>query len=426
MKEDFLQYVWRLGLFDHSEMKTTENENLTIVNRGIHNTNAGPDFLNAQVMIGGTRWAGNIEIHLKASEWNQHKHQLDKAYNNVILHVVLDEDEPALNQKGNRIPCLVLRSRISKGLEKKYQRLMASEYWIPCQHQFHHVPAITINSWLDRLLVERLEGRMERFEEKLDNNQNDWDATFYLFLVRSFGLKVNNEAFESLAMSLPLLTILKHKTSLFQIEALLFGQAGLLECNFEEEYPQSLKKEYDFLRKKYQLTPLPKEIWKFMRMRPANFPTIRIAQLATLIFQTEHLFSKILAAANTDEIINLFQLRLSNYWKTHYVFDKVSSTRKKTLGKQAIQLLVINTIAPFVFLYGTKQGNENFKEKALNLLEAISPEKNKIINQWMKLGVAPKSAYQTQALLQLKNNYCNAKRCVECNIGYYLLKQIHE
>ena len=423
MKEDFLQYVWRMGLFDPTNLQTTAGERVEIIQKGMHNTDAGPDFLQAQIIIGDTRWAGNVEIHLHASEWNKHQHQNDKAYNNVILHVVLDEDEPVNNQNGNRIPCLELKNRIPKGLENKYLRLMNSEYWIPCQHQFHQVAAITKNSWLDRLLVERIEGRLEQFEERLSSNKNNWEETFYLFLVRAFGLKVNNEPFERLALSLPLNILLKHKNNLFQMEALLFGQAGLLGGDFRDEYPQSLQKEYQFLRKKYQLTPLPVEMWRFMRMRPANFPTIRIAQIATLIYQTEHLFSKILAARNIDEFINLFQLRLSHYWKNHYIFDKESPSRKKTLGKQAIQLLVINTVAPFVFLYGVKQGDNQYKDKALDLLASIPPEKNKIINEWEKLGMEPISAYQTQALLQLKKAYCDRKRCVECSIGHQVLKQ---
>ncbi len=423
MKEDFLQYVWRMGLFDPTNLQTTAGERVEIIQKGMHNTDAGPDFLQAQIIIGDTRWAGNVEIHLHASEWNKHQHQNDKAYNNVILHVVLDEDEPVNNQNGNRIPCLELKNRIPKGLENKYLRLMNSEYWIPCQHQFHQVAAITKNSWLDRLLVERIEGRLEQFEERLSSNKNNWEETFYLFLVRAFGLKVNNEPFERLALSLPLNILLKHKNNLFQMEALLFGQAGLLGGDFRDEYPQSLQKEYQFLRKKYQLTPLPVEMWRFMRMRPANFPTIRIAQIATLIYQTEHLFSKILAARNIDEFINLFQLRLSHYWKNHYIFDKESPSRKKTLGKQAIQLLVINTVAPFVFLYGVKQGDDQYKDKALDLLASIPPEKNKIINEWGKLGMEPASAYQTQALLQLKKAYCDRKRCVECSIGHQVLKQ---
>lgn len=421
MKEDFLQYIWRMGLFDHSELVTTGGEKIKILDNGTLNTDAGPDFHNAQVIIAGTRWAGNVEIHLQSSDWNKHQHQKDKAYNNVILHVVLDEDEPVQSEQGIQIPCLTLKKRIKKGLEKKYRRLMENEHWIPCQHQFHTVSEITKNSWMDRLMVERLEGRMEQFEKKLTNNKNDWESTFYLFLVRSFGMKVNNEPFEQLAHSLPLKTLLKHKRNLFQMESLLFGQAGLLDGTFEDEYPATLKKEYSFLQKKYNLTPLPKEIWKFMRMRPANFPTIRIAQLATLIHQSEHLFSKIIAAKNNEELINLFQLRLSNYWKTHYIFDKASSSRKKTLGKQAIQLLVINTIAPFIFLYGSKQGDDRYKDKALDLLDAISPEKNKIINEWLKLGITPKSAYQTQALLQLKKMYCDNKKCVTCSIGHQVL-----
>ena len=294
---------------------------------------------------------------------------------------------------------------------------MHNEYWIPCQHLFHKASKITRNLWLDRLLVERLESKTDEINRCLELNLHNWEETFYQFLARNFGVKVNAEPFEQLAKSIPLLTLSKHKSSLFQLEALLFGQAGLLEKAFQEEYPKKLQKEYHFLKQKHNLTPIKAESWKLMRLRPANFPTIRIAQFATLIYQSVHLFSKILAAKNVKEIENMFEIKISNYWQTHYVFDKVSIKRNKSFGKGAIHLLIINTIAPFLFLYGKAKDNDKFKEKALALLEELKPEQNHIIEEWKNLGLVPESAYQTQALLQLKNNYCNAKRCLECAIG---------
>jgi len=276
--------------------------------------------------------------------------------------------------------------------------------------------------WLDRLLVERLEEKVIKIDKSLILNQNNWEETFYQFLARNFGVKVNAEPFEQLAKSIPLITLAKHKINLLQIEALLFGQAGFLDNDFTDDYPNKLKKEYLFLKKKYQLIPTKEESWKFMRLRPANFPSIRIAQFAALVFQSVHLFSKILAASSVKEIEHVFDLRLSSYWNTHYVFDKESTKRKKTLGKGTIHLIIINTIVPFLFLYGKKKANEDFTDKALRLLEEVKPEKNSIIKKWEELGMEPISAYQTQALLQLKNTHCKNKNCMNCAIGNAILK----
>ena len=422
MQEDFLHYLWRLKKFDVSQLKTTEGESITIKQFGQHNVHAGPDFTNARIKIGDTLWAGNVEMHLKSSQWLQHKHQEDEAYNNVILHVVLEEDQPVHRKNGERIACLELRKRIPLKLTSTYKKLIHNEHWIPCQHHFNNVLPITRDLWLDRLLVERLEEKTIRLQKRLEQNNNNWEACFYQALSRNFGVKINMEPFDLLAQSLPLLILSKHKNSLFQIEALLFGQSGLLEKEYKDEYPNKLKKEYQFLRQKYQLQAIPAASWKFLRLRPPSFPTVRIAQLAVLIYQSVHLFSKMLAAQNVKEIENMFELSISNYWKTHYVFDKASAKRKKTLGKSTIHLIIINTIAPLLFLYGKMKGENQFKEKAIRLLEELPPEKNSIIKKWEALGVKVKSADQSQALLQLKNIYCNKKRCLECAIGNAILK----
>jgi len=324
-------------------------------------------------------------MHLKSSDWLAHNHQSDSAYENVILHVVLDEDKIIYRKDGTRIPCLELKKRISSKLSKTYEKLLHNEYWIPCQHHFYQVKEMTKNIWLDRLLVERLESKTTYIEKLLEQNTNNWEATFYQALARNFGVKVNAEPFERLAHSLPLIILGKHKSNLFQIEALLFGQSGLLEEEFEDDYPRRMQKEFKFLQKKYRLTPIEKTSWKFLRMRPPNFPTIRIAQFAQLIFQSVHLFSKVLAAQNVKEIENMFDLKLSNYWQTHYVFDKESVKRKKSLGKNAIHLFVINTIAPILFLYGKMKDNEEYKEKAFQLLEEVPAEKNNTITKKVNL-----------------------------------------
>ncbi len=431
MREDLLHFVWRTRRFDFQQLTTTEGAAINIQHFGEHNTHAGPDFHNAKIQIGETLWAGNVEMHLKSSDWNRHKHSNDRAYDNVILHVVLEEDEPifrdrapnSLRESGERIPCLELKKRIDNKLSKTYLKLLHSEHWIPCQHHFFEVSDLKKTLWLDRLLVERLEVKTQAIANRLEQNKNHWEETFYQFLARNFGVKVNNDAFEQLARATPLIHLSKHKNDLFQIEAMLFGQSGLLEKEFEDDYPNHLKKEYQFLKTKYQLEPIAAVNWKFLRLRPANFPTIRIAQFARLIYQSAGLFSKILEIKSVEEVEKLFKLELSDYWKTHYTFDKESPQKSKKLGKTAIHLFIINTIAPFLFLYGKWKKEESFKDKALELLEQLKPEKNSIINGWKDLGLEPESANQTQSLLQLKNEYCNKKRCLECQIGAAILSE---
>ena len=423
MKEDLLHYVWRLQRYDYSNLRTTDGQPIRIQMIGEHNHHSGTDFINARIEIGKTLWAGNVEMHLNSSDWTAHNHQSNPAYDNVILHVVLDEDEKISRKNGSKIPCLELKKRISSKLSKVYQEFLQNEYWIPCQHHFYEVGNMTKVLWLDRLLVERIECKTITIEDLLKGNTNNWESAFYQAIAKNFGIKVNAEPFERLARTLPLSILAKHKNDLFQIEALLFGQSGLLDDDFGDEYPNRLKDEYQFLQKKYQLTPMEKTSWRFLRMRPANFPTIRIAQFAQLIFQSNHLFSKVLAAKNVREIQNMFELKLSNYWQVHYVFDKKSVKRKKSLCKNAIHLFIINTITPFLFLYGNRKSDEGYMNRAFQLIEEVPAEKNNIITKWEELGIIPKSAYETQALLQLKNEYCDKMRCLECSIGCGILKR---
>ncbi|MFK7936516.1 MAG: DUF2851 family protein [Saprospiraceae bacterium] len=422
MREDLLHYLWRLRRFDQQNLITTTGESVQIQQTGMLNTHAGPDFSNARIRIGETLWAGNVEMHLYASDWLSHRHQEDRAYDNVILHVVLDEDQPIFRKTGERIPCLELKEHIPLRLTSTYQKLLHNEHWIPCQHHFHTVNEMTKNMWLDRLLVERLENKTTIIGQILADHDNNWEVAFYQVLARNFGLKVNALPFELLAQRTPLKVLAKHKNFLFQIEALLFGQAGMLTEDVADDYAKRLKKEYGFLRKKYDLIPLKKEIWKFMRMRPANFPTIRIAQFAYLIYRSQSLFSKVLEVKDLKEIYELFKVDLHHYWKEHYRFDQLTKIRNKTLGKTTINLLIINTIAPFMFLYGKLRGGEDYKDKALELLEQLPPEKNSIIDRWQGLGMEVDSAYQTQSLLQLKNEYCSRKRCLECAVGNAILR----
>lgn len=422
MKEELLHYVWRMQRFDCNHLFTTQGQKVNILRFGDYNRHAGPDFTDARIQLDDTLWAGNVEMHLKASDWISHGHQNDTAYQNVILHVVLEDDRPIQHPSGEHIPCLELKSRIPNKVAKTYQRLLRNEHWIPCQQLLHQAPDITRQLWLDRLSIERLERRCAWIKAILVHKKYDWEACLYQSLARSFGMKVNSEPFEQLAQIIPLSLVRKHKHNLWQLEALFFGQAGLLATSFEEAYPLKLQREYKFLAHKYGLHPMPTTLWKFLRMRPANFPSLRIAQFALLLHQREHLFSKLLSVQHLKEVENMFELELSNYWQTHYILNKPSVKKRKTLGKSTIHLFIINTLAPLLFLYGKEKDQSAFCDKAIQLLEEIPAESNHIITEWGQLGFSPSSSYQSQALLELKNEYCNHKKCLSCGIGNAILK----
>lgn len=422
MKEDFLHFLWRWRRFDGRDLRTTDGRPIEILHPGEYNTHAGPDFTDARLRVDGTLWAGTVELHLRASDWLAHRHDADRAYDNVVLHVVLDADQTIRRAGGEALPCLALRDRIPPKLLENYLRLEHERSWIPCAHFFAQVPDIVRLNWLDRLLVERLEQKTAVVGELLAATENHWESAFYQALAHNFGLKVNAEPFAALARSLPLLVLAKHKNSLFQLEALLFGQAGLLEQPFRDDYPNALAKEYAHLRQKFHLTPLAASMWKFLRLRPANFPTLRLAQFAALIHGSAHLFSQILAAQKIRALEHLFSASVSDYWLTHFQFDKPSAKRPKNIGRDFVHLLVINTVAPFLFHYGKIKQQPSWQDQALRLLEELSPESNAVLDGWAVLGVEARNAYQSQALLHLKTRYCDAKRCLECAIGNAILK----
>lgn len=422
MRESFLHFLWRSRRFNAQNLLSTENHPIEILHIGEHNTHAGPDFFNARLRIAQTLWAGNVEMHLRSSEWLAHGHSKDPAYDNVVLHVVLEDDQPVFRPNGERIPCLELRGRIPPKLLENYQRLEHEQAWIPCQHFFRNVPEVLRLNWLDRLLVERLEQKTAAVAEALQATGNHWEEAFYRSLAHSFGLKVNAEPFEALARSLPSLILAKHKSSLLQLEALLFGQAGFLQEKHLDDWPKELQREYRHLAHKYGLVPLAASQWKFLRLRPASFPTLRLAQFAALVHQSAHLFSKTLEAQNLRELENLFELRPGDYWNEHFQFDKLSAKRDKPLGRDFVHRLVINTIVPFLFHYGKTKGLEDPQKRAVALLEELPPETNTIVEGWEVLGLKARHAFQAQALLQLKTRYCDEKRCLECAVGAAILK----
>ncbi len=424
MTEEFLHYIWMYRMFDFSNLNF-QGDDLKIISPGELNVNAGPDFTNAKIKIGSTTWGGNIEIHIKSSDWFLHGHEQSKNFDNIILHVVYEQDMEIKRKNNELIPFIELKNRINTNTYGYYQSLLNSELRIPCQNQINEINPVVLTGWYEYLVVERLEKKITPIKNSLIQNKNNWEQTFYHHISRNFGLKLNAEPFELLAKSLPLSYLVKHKNNLFQLEALLFGQAGMLDQNFKDEYPSLLKKEYLFLKQKFSLIPIDKHLWKFLRLRPNNFPTVRIAQFAKLIHQSNGLFSKIIEHKNIKDIETLFELGVSDYWLDHYVFDKPSEKVTKTIGKETFNLFLINTIVPFLFLYGAEKDNHSLKEKAFELLENTLPEYNSIINKWKETGIRINSAFDSQALIELKNYFCTYKKCLTCRIGNELLKRIN-
>ncbi len=416
MTEEFLHYIWKYSLYNKDDLIADTGEKIEILKPGEHNTNAGPDFLNVCVRIGNTTWAGNAEIHINSSDWNKHNHKNNKAYNNVILHVVLKNDITIKRTNGEIIPTIELS--FERSLYDNYSKLISNELWIPCQDELHKIDKFFIDYWLNVLLADRLELKAGSIADTLKATRNDWEEAFYIHLAKSYGFKLNSLPFEMLAKSLPLKYLSRHKNSHFQIEALLFGQAGFLCDNILfDNYYEKLKKEYTFLRRKFQLTPIDKHIWKFLRLRPGNFPTVRLAQFAALIYNSHALFSKIIDCKTVEQLKKCFCIQPSEYWNKHFLFGRESKKQVKKFGDTAFNIIFINTIVPFLFIYGKVNNNDGLKEKAIDLLTKIPAENNNIIRKWKETGINAKNAFYSQALIQLKNEYCNKKFCLNCQIG---------
>lgn len=420
MNEALFQFIWQYSLYRVTGLHTAEGEPLTVIHCGTLNKDAGPDFLEAKVKIGKTILVGNIELHIKSSDWLRHGHQHDPSYQSLILHVVYDND---VKDAAGNIPVLVLQDHISQDIIAKYTGLVQTTQKLPCAGQHEKVKDIIKESWLSRLLAERWEQKLAGWNLLLENSAEDWRNLLYWRTAANFGFKTNATPFLMLAQSLPLNIPTKHKENLLQIEALFFGQAGMLNDDFKDDYPRELQREYDYLKKKYKLKPITGHLWKFLRMRPANFPTIRIAQFAALVHKSLHLFSQIIETHSVKEIAPLLDVTASSYWDTHFQFDaEQKKATKKSLGKSSVQNIIINTIAPIQFLYAARQDTHKLQERALQLLEAVPAEKNNITRLWDENGWQAANAAQSQALLQLYNDYCSAKRCLECSIGLNIIR----
>ena len=421
MKEDFLHHVWQHKKFAVTQLQTTTGESIQILHSGQYLQLAGPDFFNAQIIIGNQKWAGNIEIHLKSSDWYLHNHEKDANYDSVILHVVWEHDTPIFRRDNLEIPTLELRNYVALTDVHKYQSLITQKSWIYCENDIQKVDDFIFKNWQERLYFDRLERKSEEIKQLLKDSNNDWEAVLFCLLAKSFGLNTNGALFLDMAKSIPFSVIRKESFAIENLETLFFGQANMLESSFQDCYPNKLQNDYNYLCHKYTISKSVFDKVEFFKHRPDNFPTIRLAQLAALYHKEHNLFSKIVNVSSISEIYTLFQIEVSDYWETHYNFDKKSVAKKKKMSHAFIDLIVMNTILPIRFAYEQSLHKE-YSQEILELITALPPEKNIIIDKFASIGILAENAFQSQSLLQLKKEYCDAKKCLQCAVGAFLLK----
>ncbi|MBS1950631.1 MAG: hypothetical protein OJF59_000852 [Cytophagales bacterium] len=422
MNESFLHYLWQFQYFNKENLLTTAGEPLVILKTGTLNAHAGPDFFNAKITIGKLEWVGNIEIHIKSSDWYAHHHQTDQAYKNVILHVVWDNDRPVVNGK-EILPTLELKSRVSESLLKEYKKIINSSASVACEKMFASVNELIKISMLDKSLMQRLEIKAETVFSLLKLNKGDWEETVYQLLAKNFGFKVNADPFFLLSKSLPY-KIIQKQSKLVQVEALFFGQAGLLSTRTKDPYLTSLCNEYSFLAEKFSLKKTQLNIgqWKFLRLRPANFPTLRMAQFASLLFNVKSIFSTILSAGSYQAFQKIFHRQTSEYWQTHYRFGVKANRNVPELGRSGVENLLINTVVPLLVAYGKHKDEQRYIDRAVDVLLSLPAENNSITRKWHSLGLKVKNAFDSQAILELYNHFCQRRQCLNCNIGISILK----
>lgn len=420
--EDFLHYLWRFRLFQLPLCCVT-GEPVRVIHPGEYNRDGGPDFINARIQIGGTMWAGNVEIHLRSSDWFRHGHQADPAYLNVILHVVDTFDREVIGAGNQPIPCLEVGASYASALTATYQALLMGKKWIPCQNLLEGIDPSVFRLWAPALAFERLGARTTSLRKWMNYSENRWDELAYQVVAAAMGNKINAQPFELLARSTPLKILQRYHDQVPVLESLLFGQSGLLDPSYTESYPADLFRSYLFYRDKYSLRPLEKGTWKFLRLRPGNFPTIRISQFADIIHHINSFQDILPKEFLLSDWFDILQATASDYWNSHYTFERESARKVKHLGENAICLLLINGIVPLLFLYGTEKNEPNYIERAISLLEEIPGEKNAMISAWSQLGMPSTRALFTQALKHLKTSYCDQKRCLDCRIGMRLLKK---
>lgn len=422
MKEDFLHHLWQFKKFDIVNLKTTKGESIQILNSGQYLQLTGPDFFNAQLIIGNQKWAGNVEIHLKSSDWYIHHHEQDSNYDSVILHVVWEHDVPIFRKDNSEIPTLELKAYVALSDLHKYQSLISQKSWIYCENQIGSVDHFILKKWQERLFFERLEKKSQLIFELLKELNQDWEAVLFCLLAKNFGLNTNGEIFFKIAKSIPFSVVRKESFSLESLESLLLGKANLLSHDFQDSYAKEIKNSYYYLVQKYQLNIKVVGSVEFFKHRPDNFPTIRLVQLANLYFHRKNLFSILIQSSSINQLYQVFNVGVSMYWETHYNFDKESSKKIKKLSKSFIELIIINTIIPLRFAYALSQKKE-ITQELIDLVIAIPSEQNAIIEKFQSFGIESKNVYESQALLQLKNKYCDNKKCLNCDIGHFILKK---
>lgn len=427
--EILLHYVWKHKLFPLGPLTTTDGQEVDVIDPGLHNRHQGPDFFNAKIKIGGTLWVGNVEIHDAASDWYRHHHDTDEAYDNVVLHVVGRSDMAVQTQRGRTLPQLVLE--VPETVRQNYAELLAEEAYPPCYRVIPDVPKLTAHSWLSALTIERLEAKTNRILSYLQQTEGDWERTFFVTLARNFGFGTNADAFEHWALQLPPRTIAKHRDNALQVEAAFFGQAGLLDDALvpeerRDDYYRLLQNEYAFLAHKFSLTPMNARLWKFLRMRPQNFPHVRLAQLAMLYHAGHTDLSRLLEGQTREDFHRLFRTATSPYWETHYHFGLASAAQTKALQTASLDLIIINTVAPLLFTYGQQHMDDARCERAFALLESVPAERNFITRSWAKAGLTAANASDSQALIQLKREYCDPKDCLRCRFGGEYLRKKYQ
>jgi hypothetical protein len=425
MREEFLHFIWKYQYFNKEGLKTTSGDLVNILSVGFHNHMSGPDFAEARIKIGDLQWTGQVEIHVKASSWDLHKHNKDLAYNNVILHVVWEEDKNISREDGTTPPTIELRDRVEANLIKEYEKLLADPHDIPCHYQLPLIKDIVKIGMVEKALISRLERKAGEVLEYLDKNDMDWDETAYQLLSRGFGFKSNSEAFYKLSKVLPLRILFKHSDNTFQLEAMLFGQAGLLTGRPRDDYHKELQKEYLFLKHKHDLPDnmLKASVWKMGKLRPANFPTIRIAQLAASMSSLKRIFASLLEANSLQRLRFILRVRPTSYWDEHYTFGKNHKAKDSLIGLESVDRLIINVVTPLLAAYAKHIDDQAYMDRAILILQQIKAEKNGITRKWEELNVRASSAADSQGLIELYNSFCLNKNCLSCNIGTSILKQ---
>ncbi|MDL2212350.1 DUF2851 family protein [Bacteroides sp. OttesenSCG-928-E20] len=418
--EQLLHYVWKHKIFPLQELQTTSGQCIEVIDTGLANYHAGPDFFNAKIKIDGTLWIGNVEIHTISSDWKRHGHHTDRTYDSVILHVTSEIDCPIYRTNGEEIPQMQLKC--PQWVSTRYEELKKAEMRPPCYSIIPSLSKLTVHSWFSALQSERFEEKTRVIKKRLAELNNHWEDAFFITLARNFGFGLNGDAFELWAKQIPFRAVDKHRDNLFQVEAFFFGQAGLLETNIDDEYYKNMQKEFGYLQHKFNFTHTVPDNWKFMRLRPGNFPHVRIAQLAYFYHKEQALFSRVMEAKTVEAVKSIFKTQTSAYWEEHYNFSKTSPQKEKKLGQGSLNLIVINTIVPFLYAYGLYTGNEELCHRASTFLENLKAENNYITKRWDGTGIPVFTAADSQALIQLQKEYCDKKKCLYCRFGYEYLK----